>query len=280
MAPLSDLEEQKELSIDTEEGLREFLGYANDAFFEVVDLLKSIDRSSTPSAIDSEALKAVHEEICDVIDRCLEDIQYGNVVDETDVLMLQDLYNELITARDVLEEMGGKLPPAAPVEKAPEIQHPKLTPVPVKKSLQTLLPGKEVKSDLSGSIAAALVDRRYQAIVSERFGSAVAFEAMLRREIARVEQPSKLDRVLGIIYNSAFFSFLKDKTLEELDEFDEQPPVVIRQILEDKNIQYDVYVNWMQGLSSMRRLVQTHQQMKFGELLVRSELELLKQHAE
>ena len=121
---------------------------------------------------------------------------------------------------------------------------------------------------------------RYAAVVKEAFSSPSAFEAALRREVYRVEAPSKLDALLGVKHGSAFL-FLKDMTLAELDEFDgTQNRPAIRARLSENNIPYEIYMNWIEAVPYMESLVESFDEMTFGELFVRSEVELLLENAQ
>ena len=121
---------------------------------------------------------------------------------------------------------------------------------------------------------------RYAAVVKEAFSSPSAFEAALRREVYRVEAPSKLDALLGVKHGSAFL-FMKDMTLAELDAFDgTQNRPAIRAVLSEKNIPYEIYMNWIQAIAYMESIVESFDEMTFGELFVRSEVELLLENAQ
>jgi hypothetical protein len=91
--------------------------------------------------------------------------------------------------------------------------------------------------------------------------------------VYRVEAPSKLDALLGIKHESAF-SFLKDMTLAQIDDFDAQNRETIRAILFDKNIPYEMYMTWMEALPYLESHVDTYDEMKFIELFVRCEIEM------
>lgn len=141
-------------------------------------------------------------------------------------------------------------------------------------SLSSRAESKRV-SELSLYIKTVLRERVYNLFITEKFDSPVQFEALLRREISKVEAPSRLDSVLGIHHGSAFFEFLHDKTIAELEQFDKQPHATIRQTLGVLNVPYEVYVAWMQDFALMKPLAGSQSKMLFGELYVRAEIELL-----
>lgn len=125
-----------------------------------------------------------------------------------------------------------------------------------------------------------LKESRNRTILQERHSSPAAFEATLKREVFRVEAPSKLDALLGIKHESAFL-FLKDMSLAEIDVFDSQPKrEVIRTILQEKNIPYETYTAWIQALPYLESTVATHDDMTFMELFIRSEIEMLSEELE
>ncbi len=133
------------------------------------------------------------------------------------------------------------------------------------------------QSLFSEAIKTLLADQSYRAILQSQFSSPAAFEAALRREVYRVEAPSKLDALLGVKHTSAFL-FLKDMTLSAIDAFDGQTNrAAIRAELQKRGILYETYMAWMQALPYMESLVVAHDDMTFLELFVRSEIELLKQ---
>ncbi len=125
-----------------------------------------------------------------------------------------------------------------------------------------------------------LKETENRTILQERHSSPAAFEASLKREVYRVEAPSRLDALLGVKYTSAF-SFLKDMTLVQVDTFDGgQSREQIREILQEKNIPYETYMAWMQAMPYMESLVVAHDDMTFMELFIRSEIEMLRNELE
>lgn len=125
-----------------------------------------------------------------------------------------------------------------------------------------------------------LKETENRTILQERHSSPAAFEASLKREVYRVEAPSRLDALLGVKYTSAF-SFLKDMTLVQIDTFDGgQSREQIREILQEKNIPYETYMAWIQAMPYMESLVVAHDDMTFMELFIRSEIEMLRNELE
>jgi hypothetical protein len=116
---------------------------------------------------------------------------------------------------------------------------------------------------------------KYKNILKAHFSSPATFEAALRREVYRVEAPSRLDSLLGVKHASAFV-FLKGMTLADIDEFDGQKNREnIRFDLKQSNVPYETYMNWVAAIPYMEALTDSHDDMLFGELFIRSEIELL-----
>jgi hypothetical protein len=132
----------------------------------------------------------------------------------------------------------------------------------------------EHKSEFSTILDRVLLDHRYAKFISERFHSRAQFEAQLRREVERIEAPSKFDILLGVRHPSTF-SFLVDRTIEEIVAFDHAPRVVIRGELAAKDIPYEIYVEWMYILGDIQSVLQAPAHITFGELFVRAELEVM-----
>ncbi|MEK7462163.1 MAG: hypothetical protein AAB618_01155 [Patescibacteria group bacterium] len=130
------------------------------------------------------------------------------------------------------------------------------------------------------ALKSLLKEERNRVILQERHNSPAAFEASLKREVYRVEAPSKLDALLGIKYASAFV-FLKDMTLMQIDQFESQSKREdIRLTLQEKNIPYETYMAWIQALPYMEAVVDTYDDMTFLELFIRSEIKMLSEELE
>ncbi len=129
-------------------------------------------------------------------------------------------------------------------------------------------------SFFTGVVKEVLKEPRNRSILQARYSSPAAFEAALKREVYRVEAPSKLDALLGIKHESAF-AFLKGMTLSAIDSFDSQARETIRATLAEKNIPYETYMAWMQAMPYLESYVEAHDDMTFIELFVRSEIEML-----
>lgn len=135
--------------------------------------------------------------------------------------------------------------------------------------------GAQPESIFSPFIKRTMTLPRYASVIKESFSSPSAFEAALRREVYRVEAPSKLDALLGVKYGSAF-NFLKNMTIFEIDEFDRtHHRQDIRAALAEHTIPYEMYMNWIEAIPYMESLVAETNEMTFGELFVCSEVELL-----
>lgn len=133
----------------------------------------------------------------------------------------------------------------------------------------------ERTTDLTPYTKRALASSELRAAASEKYRTRIQLEAALKREIYRVEEPSKLDMVLGITHPSCFYTFLHDMTVEALLQFDSLPRETIREALAKRDIPYEIYINWTDAFYDMVEIMQPPKNMKFGELFVRAELELL-----
>ncbi len=131
----------------------------------------------------------------------------------------------------------------------------------------------------TGPLKELLKDAEIRTILQERHSAPAAFEAALKREVYRVEAPSKLDALLGVKHASTF-EFLKDMTLAEIDAFDSKQREVIRAELQQKNIPYETYTAWIQALPYMESYVAAHDDMSFLELFIRSEIEMVRIESE
>lgn len=130
-------------------------------------------------------------------------------------------------------------------------------------------------SIFSDVLTTLLKEQDNRQVLQSRYSSPAAFEAALKRELYRIEAPSRLDSLLGVKHASAF-DFLRDMSLREIDEFDSQARETIREILNNKNIPYEMYVTWMSALPYLESHVAAHDDMTLLELFVRSEIELLR----
>jgi hypothetical protein len=131
------------------------------------------------------------------------------------------------------------------------------------------------ESQLSKHIERVLSIPRYGTFVSERIGSPVQAEAMIRREILQVEALSKFETIFNFSYASAFYSLLLTMTAQEISEFDSQPRNTIRAILNEKNIKYENYLEWIDLLLPALELTRAHANVPFAELFIRAHLEVL-----
>lgn len=120
-----------------------------------------------------------------------------------------------------------------------------------------------------------LANPKYQKVIEHYFGSGALFEASLLREIEKRELPSRLDNFLGVNHNSAFHTFLKDLPLSEIAMLEEESFEVMKERVTVLQIEYGIYIEWMNDLPVMHHLVRPHAAMTFSELYVRAELEIL-----
>lgn len=130
-------------------------------------------------------------------------------------------------------------------------------------------------TDLTPYTKRALASSELRAAASQKYRTRAQLEAALKREIYRVEAPSKLDTVLGITHSSCFYTFLHDMTVEAITQFDALPRETIREALKKRDIPYEIYINWTDAFHDIVEIMQPPKNMKFGELFVRAELELL-----
>jgi hypothetical protein len=135
--------------------------------------------------------------------------------------------------------------------------------------------GDERITDLSPYTKRALASSELRTAASQKYRTRAQLEAALKREIYRVEAPSKLDTVLGITHASCFYTFLHDMTVEAIAQFDALPRESIREALQKRDIPYEIYINWTDIFYDIVEIMQPPKNMKFGELYVRAELELL-----
>jgi hypothetical protein len=131
------------------------------------------------------------------------------------------------------------------------------------------------KNEMRPAIEKVATVPEYKRFLTEYFSSPGAFEAYLRRDIGIREKISKFDAVFGIVRKSPFDTLLRDMTLADLEVFDRQPSESLRQVLLDKDIQYEMYVDWMHDYEVMKQMIRTTPTMTFGELYVRAMVEVL-----
>ncbi len=374
--------EHKELRIDTEEGLREFLQHTKDLYAALLDAVEVRGATDEATLLQLKQAETAFHHACDVTEMSLRSLALGIPLNDVLVSEIQDRYNDIATIYDlfVIEVAPPVVEETPPVAKQVVLQssetfivaattlaekarvllvrYEDLAVVPAQKdelsiarfyygqlkelakevaataeaiavqkpilevsgTLQTNVtrilqeldtklntldkeldrffepeePSLEGKEDLSNELASEeqlaarsgrksefsamvdkiLLDSRYAAFIEKRFHTKTQFELQLRREVARVEVPSKFDLFLGVRHASAF-SFLKDMSLEEIIAFDNSPRVVIRGELAAKDIPYELYVEWMYIMSDMQSALQAPLHISFCELFVRAELELM-----
>lgn len=130
-------------------------------------------------------------------------------------------------------------------------------------------------TDLTPYTKRALASSELRTAASQKYRTRAQLEAALKREIYRVEAPSKLDSVLGIKHPSCFYTFLHDMSVEAITQFDALPRETIKDALQKRDIPYEIYINWTDAFYDIVEIMQPPKNMKFGELFVRAELELL-----
>lgn len=123
-----------------------------------------------------------------------------------------------------------------------------------------------------------LADPQVKELIQEYASSPVAFEASLWRLIKKIEEPSKLDKVLGVTHGSIFKSILRGMTVAEIEQFlilpGEQIRAALLEMQIEDGVQYDyrVFVTWMDEYKLMTSVVEAHPEMLFEELLAITEL--------
>ena len=244
---MSDAHEHEELTIDTEAGLHQFKHYANRLYEELEHTLNTTELHPETAAAAKRRSMVAYEGLRSEIGVSLVRIVQGEVVDSE---RLQTLYDELTALSDELGELAGAGTKTEPRYKIPSY------------------------------IAKALRDPYYKEIATSHYSSPIQLQSALEREVLRAEAPSKLDSVLGVRYNSAFFDLLRDLTIEEVIAFDDQSGPEIRAILAEANIDYFIYNSWVKALPGMIELVEPTENITFGELFVLAELEVLTFEAE
>lgn len=140
----------------------------------------------------------------------------------------------------------------------------------------TVRPSLFTKNELRPFIEAALRAPGNMTFLANYFSSPGAFEAYLKRDIDEREKPSKFEKVFGITHQSPFHTLLRDLTLAEIEHLEQLPSVEIRAIVNELDIQYELYVAWMDAYTVMKEYVQPLPSIPFGEFYARAMIEDLK----
>ena len=307
-----DTNELEELMINTTEGLLSFLDYATDTYQqlnevhtdeEILQRAKKIydelaitvkrnviflEHGQEMSDDEVAAMQASYDQIFSLLDEVVEETV---TLPSVEMVLESDQKNGSYTGRlGVTQSVNETLPdilsirivqPLATDISPEQTQSAPVLPTPPRFIEHQPLPSQNVrqesvrKTPLSPFVIKVMRDPEYQSFLQQTFASPVSFEAHLRREINVIERPSKLDSVLGIKHTSAFFGILFNKTIRELEEFDAQPSVHIRQILAQKDIPYEVYVQWVREFHLIKDLADRKPNMSFAELFIRAEVEVL-----
>lgn len=241
------------------------------------------DKEGKVTELIAEHLEDSIDEISDNLDQL--DKGLGGFFEKSEEVSLLDTKKtangaiEVVKAEEPEEKivpitLVKKLEPEVPIVRKNSAIHNATMRPPVERVEQAF------RTEWGGVISKVTAIPRYKNFIAYTFPSPVQFEAMLRREIQRIEAPSKFDAVFGFNYKSAFYDLLRTMTVEEISKFDSQPRDVIRKTLDDRDIKYEVYLDWIDSLHSMLTLTHAHPNVTFGELFVRAELETLLQHDE
>jgi hypothetical protein len=137
-------------------------------------------------------------------------------------------------------------------------------------------PSLFAKNELRPFIEGALTVPGNAEFLSKYFSSPGAFEAYLKRDVDEREKPSKFEKVFGIKHQSAFHTLLRDLTLAEVEHLEHMPSKEVREILLELDIQYEIYVAWMNAYDVMKDYLRPLPSTTFGEFYVRAMVEELK----
>jgi hypothetical protein len=161
-------------------------------------------------------------------------------------------------------------PPApTPIIPSPQIHHGPLAQKDTE-STKRVLPGpfSEIVDDLCNI-------SRYRTYIEMNYSSRNHFESLLKREVEKIEdkQLRGFHKIFGFKYANAFYSQLINMTITEVVAFDDQPRAHIREVLDETDIKYEVYVEWIDRLVEMIERTHAHKDTTVGELFVRNFLE-------
>lgn len=123
-----------------------------------------------------------------------------------------------------------------------------------------------------------LEDPEYQVLIQKHFNSPAALEAALWRLVRMVEEPSKLDKLLGVRHGSIFKDVLKGRTVAEIQQLGRQSGERIRTVLtemeREEQVIYDyrVFVEWMEELHYLIEVLKPAINATINELLIQYEL--------
>ena len=111
-------------------------------------------------------------------------------------------------------------------------------------------------------------DQKYSTFIKNYFGSPVTFEKMLAAEVLKIESESSdlLERWLKEDKVSPF-SFLENMSVLEIEELSNRAD--LKNILAEKNIKYETFIEWMDLMPEMKSIVRVTPSMTFDELYTR-----------
>lgn len=110
------------------------------------------------------------------------------------------------------------------------------------------------------------------------FPSLQKFETALWQRVAKIEEPSKLDKVLQVKHGSIFEAILKGMTLAEVDALrelsGEQVRTALLEMEQEDKVQYDytIFIMWMDEYEVMTKTIETYPDMYFEELIAITDL--------
>lgn len=194
----------------------------------------------------------------------------------------------IATAQASLDEFEKQLPiidaslawffeePQAETEHAPSQSDETYSAANDNKKKETIFkPNLFSKNEMRPFIEAVVATSEYKNFLASYFTSPGAFEAYLRREVLKRDEPSRFDRWFGVERKSPFDTLLRDMTVAQVDAFEKQSGAQLETILREKEIEYRAYVEWMKEYEIIKEIFKPHGEMKFGELFVIAQVEYL-----
>jgi hypothetical protein len=103
MTDTTQTTENKELRIDTDEGLREFLQHAKDLYGALIEAASSSVLTSTEPAAKLAQSEVAFRRVCEVTEMCLHSLALGIPLNDVLVTEIQERYNDIATIYDLFE---------------------------------------------------------------------------------------------------------------------------------------------------------------------------------
>lgn len=266
-------EETEEISLDTVAGVLAFTEHVDEQYENFLLLAKEVEEVANAVEITADG-KGKCKELMASIRTAFESLETGREVSSSEAASIQSYYDEFLTTFSTLESIYETSILVTSVAPLPTEE------VSYRPSLDSMFPERELneRAILSKRV---LQSPRYQQLIKQNFASPAALEATLWRLVRSIEEPSRLDKFLGVRHGSLFTEIFKGKTIAEVHFLNQQDGASIRNALlemegEDKH-QYDyrTYVAWMDEFEYMRDLLTHDEETLFEDLLVMAQLELL-----